>query len=76
MSEFRLAAFAALAVAVVLGVQVAAGGLHYAPAAVPDPCAPHPWSDTHGLTDIEQKRRRRVVGHLLLGFAQRFCEHA
>ncbi|MGH3073844.1 MAG: hypothetical protein ACRDQC_02895 [Gaiellales bacterium] len=55
MSEFRLAGVAALAVAAVLGVQVAAGGLHYAPAAVPDPCAPHPWRDTHGLTDVENR---------------------
>jgi hypothetical protein len=55
MSEFRLAGVAALAVAAVLGVQVAAGGLHYAPAAAPDPCAPHPWRDTHGLTDVENR---------------------
>jgi hypothetical protein len=55
VSWLRLPAVALLAVAVVLGVQLAAGGLDYAPAAVADPCAPRPWPDTHGLTDIENR---------------------
>ena len=55
MSSLRLPAVAAAAVAVVLGFELAAGGLDYAPAAVPNPCALHPWRDTHGLTDIENR---------------------
>ena len=55
MSSLRLPAVAAAAVAVVLGFELVAGGLDYAPAAVPDPCALHPWRDTHGLTDIENR---------------------
>jgi hypothetical protein len=55
MSAFRLPALAALAVVAVLGVELAAGGLDYAPAAVADPCALHPWRDTHGLTDVENR---------------------
>ena len=55
MSGLRMPAVAVLAVALVLGFELAAGGLDYAPAAVPDPCALHPWRDTHGLTDIENR---------------------
>lgn len=55
MSGLRMPALAVLAVAVVLGVELAAGGLDYAPAAVPDPCTPQPWRDTHGLTDVENR---------------------
>ena len=55
MSGLRMPVVAILAVALVLGFELAAGGLDYAPAAVPDPCALHPWRDTHGLTDIENR---------------------
>ena len=55
MSAHRLPALALLAVVVVLGVELAAGGLDYAPAAVPNPCTPQPWPDTHGLTDVENR---------------------
>ena len=55
MSTLRLPVVAILVVALVLGVELAAGGLAYAPAAVADPCEPHPWQDTHGLTDIENR---------------------
>ena len=55
MSTLRLPVVAALVVALVLGVELAAGGLDYAPAAVADPCQLHPWQDTHGLTDIENR---------------------
>jgi hypothetical protein len=55
MSAHRLPALALLAVVVVLGVELAAGGLDYAPAAVPNPCTAQPWPDTHGLTDVENR---------------------
>ena len=55
MIELRLPALAALAVGAVLGYQISAGGLDYAPAAVADPCRPQPWRDTHGFTDIENR---------------------
>ena len=55
MNALRLPAVAVLVVALVLGVELAAGGLDYAPAAVADPCQLHPWQDTHGLTDIENR---------------------
>ena len=55
MNGLRMPALAVVAVAVVLGFELAAGGLDYAPAAVPNPCALHPWRDTHGLTDIENR---------------------
>ena len=55
MSGLRMPVVAILAVALVLGFELAAGGLDYAPAAVPDPCVPYPWRDTHGLTDIENR---------------------
>ena len=55
MSALRIPVVAILAVVAVLGVELAAGGLDYAPAAVPNPCEPHAWRDTHGLTDIENR---------------------
>jgi hypothetical protein len=55
MNALRFPAVAILAVVIVLGVELAAGGLDYAPAAVADPCAPYPWRDTHGLTDIANR---------------------
>ena len=55
MSALRLPALAMLAVVGVLAVELSAGGLDYAPAAVPDPCAPRAWRDTHGLTDVENR---------------------
>ena len=55
MIDLRLPAVAALAVGAVLGYQISAGGLDYAPAAVVNPCRPQPWQDTHGLTDVENR---------------------
>jgi hypothetical protein len=55
MIDLRMPALAALAVGAVLGYQISAGGLDYAPAAVANPCRPQPWRDTHGLTDIENR---------------------
>jgi len=42
MKRFALPLIAVLLVAAVLGVQVAAGGLHYAPLRPADPCIPRP----------------------------------
>jgi hypothetical protein len=53
--DLRVPALAVLAVGAVLGYQISAGGLDYAPAAVANPCRPQPWRDTHGLTDIENR---------------------
>lgn len=55
MIDLRLPALAVLAVGAVLGYQISAGGLDYAPAAVANPCRPQPWRDTHGLDDIENR---------------------
>ena len=55
MIDLRLPALAVLAVGAVLGYQISAGGLDYAPAAVADPCRPPPWRDKHGLTDVENR---------------------
>jgi hypothetical protein len=55
MTDPRLPAVAVLAVGAVLGYQISAGGLDYAPAAVANPCRPQPWRDTHGLTDVENR---------------------
>jgi hypothetical protein len=55
MSALRLPALAVAAVVAVLGVELAAGGLDYAPAAVANPCQPQPWRDTHGVTDVENR---------------------
>jgi len=51
----RLPAVAVAAVAAVLGVQLAAGGLDYAPASVSNPCHLQRWRDTHGLNDVENR---------------------
>ena len=53
--DLRLPALAVLAVGAVLGYQISAGGLDYAPAAVVNPCRPLPWRDTHGLSDVENR---------------------
>ena len=50
-----LPAIAVGAVAVVLGVQLGAGGLDYKPASVSNPCRLTRWQDTHGLTDVENR---------------------
>jgi hypothetical protein len=55
MIDLRMPALAALAVGAVLGYQISAGGLDYTPAAVANPCHPQPWTDTHGLTDVENR---------------------
>jgi hypothetical protein len=55
MTALRLPVLAVAAVAAVLAVELSAGGLDYAPAAVADPCQQHPWRDTHGVTDIENR---------------------
>lgn len=55
MIDLRLPALAVLAVGAVLGYQISAGGLDYAPAAVVNACQPQPWRDTHGLNDVENR---------------------
>jgi hypothetical protein len=55
MIDLRMPALAVLAVGAVLGYQISAGGLDYTPTAVANPCRPHPWRDTHGLTDVENQ---------------------
>lgn len=55
MMDLRMPALAVLAVGAVLGYQISAGGLDYAPAAAVNPCRPQPWRDTHGLTDVENR---------------------